>query len=177
MDCRTFRKKHVAFVDDTLPGIEVVSMQRHTLECEACARHDATVRRSLLLFRNLPSIEPSRDFSSRLNARLAAESIAAASRLPAPRGPGLGTFMVAAASVVAVGYLAAATLEWNEPAQTLALAPVVATRPEPTFTPMATPALVMSVSAGMPVWPVMFMAEQAPLHFAETQFTRASLGR
>jgi hypothetical protein len=35
----------------------------------------------------------------------------------------------------------------------------------------------MSVSAGMPVWPVMFMAEQAPLHFAETQFTRASLGR
>ena len=177
MDCRSFRKKHVAFVDDTLPGIDVVSMQRHTLECEACAHHDACVRRSLLLFRNLPTIEPSRDFSARLQARLAAETLSAASRVPAQRGPGLGTFMAAAASVVAVGYIAAAAIESSTPVQALALAPVVATRPAPAFTPMATPALVTSVSAGMPVWPIMFMAEQAPLHFAETQFTNASLRR
>jgi hypothetical protein len=70
MDCREFSDQHLAFVDDTLPGIELVRMQRHIVECEGCAKQDAKVRRALLLFRNLPSIEPSADFASRLEARL-----------------------------------------------------------------------------------------------------------
>jgi anti-sigma factor RsiW len=70
MDCREFCDKHVPFVDDTLAGIELVRMQRHIAECESCAKHDARVRRALLIFRNLPSIQPSADFSQRLEARL-----------------------------------------------------------------------------------------------------------
>src|SRR5947207_13717723 len=70
MDCHEFCDKHLAFVDDTLAGIELVRMQRHIAECESCAKQDAKIRRALLLFRNLPSIEPSADFSQRLEARL-----------------------------------------------------------------------------------------------------------
>jgi hypothetical protein len=71
MDCRDFQENHFAFVDDTLPGVELVGMQMHLNECEKCAKHDANVRRSLMLFRNLPSIEPSADFSLRLQQKLA----------------------------------------------------------------------------------------------------------
>src|ERR1700675_4773412 len=70
MDCREFCDQHLAFVDDTLAGIELVRMQQHLVECQSCAKHDAKIRRALLLFRNLPSIEPSADFSQRLEARL-----------------------------------------------------------------------------------------------------------
>ena len=34
MDCREFHEQHFAFVDDTLPGIELVGMQMHLTECE-----------------------------------------------------------------------------------------------------------------------------------------------
>src|SRR3954470_19558788 len=70
MDCREFCEQHVAYVDDTLAGIELVRMQRHIAECESCAKHDAKIRRALLLFRNLSPIEPSPGFSTRLEARL-----------------------------------------------------------------------------------------------------------
>ena len=73
MDCRAFRREHFAFVDDILPGVKHVAMEQHLRACQDCARHDASVRRSLLLFRNLPHIEPSRDFTSRLDARLEVE--------------------------------------------------------------------------------------------------------
>src|SRR4051812_36004720 len=70
MDCRHFQENHFAFVDDTLPGIELVGMQMHLLECEECSKYDSTVRRSLMLFRNIPPIQPSADFSARLNKKL-----------------------------------------------------------------------------------------------------------
>src|SRR4029079_12401710 len=76
MDCREFHDKHLAFVDDTLAGVELVGMQMHLTECESCSRHDATIRRSLMLFRILPAIEPSRDFSVRLEEKLKAVKLA-----------------------------------------------------------------------------------------------------
>ena len=76
MDCSAFRRHHVAYVDDTLPGDLVVAAARHVAECPACARHDTAVRRSLLLARNLARdtapLECSADFGVRLEARLAA---------------------------------------------------------------------------------------------------------
>lgn len=76
MDCSAFRRHHVAYVDDTLPGDLVVAAVRHVAECPACARHDTAVRRSLLLARNLARdvapLECSADFAVRLEARLAA---------------------------------------------------------------------------------------------------------
>src|SRR4051812_48889219 len=70
MDCREFNQKHVAFVDDLLPGLDLVRMQRHLAECERCAHHDTLIRRALLVVRNMPEIRPSADFSARLQARL-----------------------------------------------------------------------------------------------------------
>lgn len=70
MNCNEFRKNHCAFVDDTLPGIEIIRMQRHLSECESCASLDARIKRSLLVFRNLPTIEPSENFSVRLEEKI-----------------------------------------------------------------------------------------------------------
>ncbi len=70
MDCTDFRRHHLAYVDDTLPGDVLVAAERHRVECATCGAHDTLVRRSLLIARNLPSIEPSADFSARLEARL-----------------------------------------------------------------------------------------------------------
>ena len=177
MDCRGFRNKHVAYVDDFLSGEEVVAMQQHLFECESCAAHDTKVRRSLLAFRNRPSVEPSPDFYLRLSARLESERLAPRPTF-AVRGPGVGTFMSVAVGLVAVGYLAAESFNWNARRE-VALAPVVATEPE-VVAPMSfeSQAIVTSVSAGMPVWPMMLFAEQAPVRFAQqVQFRQASLRR
>lgn len=150
-------------------------MQRHLVECERCAAHDAKVRRSLLLFRNLPSVEPSPDFYAKLSARIESERTTPRPTFAA-RGPGVGTFMGITASLVTVGYLAAAGLNWTAPRGEIVLAPVVAS--EPAIPPLVeSEALAASVSAGMPVWPMVLFAEQAPLRFAQVQFTQASWGR
>jgi hypothetical protein len=70
MDCSAFRRHHVAYVDDTLPGDLVVAAARHAAECPRCGQYDTAVRRSLLLVRNLPSVQCSADFAARLEARL-----------------------------------------------------------------------------------------------------------
>ncbi len=154
MDCREFRDKHSGFVDDVLPGVEMAALQRHLAECPRCARHDTRVRRALLLFRNLPEIRPSADFSERLNARLrAVRSAGVASVHP---GPGVGAFVGAASRVVALGYLAAVAAEMREP-RDVVLPPVVATVPAPAA--ISTPVLLASASTGMPVWPAAYLAE------------------
>lgn len=177
MDCRAFRNQHVAFVDDLLPGEVVVSMQRHLLECERCAAHDAKIRRSLLVFRNLAPVETSPDFFSRLSARIEAERATPKRSVFAARGPGIGTFVGVAASLVTVGYLTAASMNWTGPRGDVVLAPVVATEPAVVSPSVENQAMVASVSAGMPVWPMVLFAEQAPMRFAQVQFTRASWKR
>ena len=72
MHCSEFRESHCAFVDDTLAGVELVRMQGHIAECGACAELDARVRRSLMWARSIPLIEPSVDFSRKLEAKLRA---------------------------------------------------------------------------------------------------------
>jgi hypothetical protein len=186
MDCRQFRDRHLALLDATLPELEVVEMQRHLLECEACARHDTAVRRGLLIFRNLPPIEPSPDFAARLEARIARAREEARLRAAAygrhgrrgrQQGPSARAFAAAAAGVMAAGYLAILTLDAISPPEVLALAPVVATAPEPAPTPVAAPAYVASFSAGMPLWPAALVADMAPVHFANTELRTVSLTR
>jgi hypothetical protein len=165
MDCRAFRKNHVAFVDDLLPGIDMVSMECHLSECAPCARHDMLVRRSLLLFRNVPSIQPSADFAARLDARL--RDCRALERMPhvAPASGSWSMISVAAGALVA-GYLALTVPEWIAPASDVELAPAVAYEPPPRTPPLANPAVLASVSTGIPLWSAMLLAEQAPAHFA-----------
>lgn len=72
MDCKHFRKLHLAYLDDTLPGTQMAAAQRHVLQCDACAAHDTLVRRSLMIARSMPTIEPTAAFQRRLRERLAA---------------------------------------------------------------------------------------------------------
>ncbi len=176
MTCREFRDRHLAFMDGAMSDAELVEMQRHIAECACCERHDTAVRRGLLVFRNLPPIAPSADFSARLNAKLR-QLHDADVRAAMYRGPGLGSFLAAAAGVVAVGILTVAAFELTEQHQMLSLAPVVATAPAPSPSPMVSHAYVASASAGMSVWPAVMLAEQAPIHLVATQFREASLGR
>lgn len=80
MNCREFRKRHTAFAEGELPAQATTGMYDHLEECARCATFDATIRRGLLVARNLPSIEPSRDFGMRLQARLRAAQAAAGPR-------------------------------------------------------------------------------------------------
>jgi hypothetical protein len=191
MDCGTFRDNHAAFIDNALDVVELAAMRAHRAECAACAEHDATVRRALLLFRNMPIIEPSPDFGRRLNARLRLAERARVRPYHGMRGPSWTSFAWAASGVLAAGYIlvsvlgGAATVRARE----LALAPVVVTAPMPTVaidsapigpvrtSPMASPAIVASVSMGMPVWPAALLAAQAPMHYAASEFALVSLGR
>lgn len=171
MDCRDFQENHFAFVDDTLPGIELVGMQMHLLECEKCAKQDAAVRRSLMLFRNLPPIEPSTDFSARLNEKLQLALAADASAAQSGRS-GKFAAAIALTSVVMLGYIGMSLRQVDFP-QDIILPPVVASIPEPATSPVTSPgtAMVASVPAGLPMWTAALFAEQAPVHFASIDLT------
>ncbi len=178
MDCREFCEQHVAFVDDTLAGIELVRMQRHIAECESCAKHDAKIRRALLLIRNLPSIELSADFSERLEARLKechSEHLLATTQRNLKRGAIAATL----ASAVMLGYIGTTLYHRTDAPRDLVMPPVVASLPEPELTPIttSTPAIVASVSAGLTIWPAALFAEQVPVRFAHSKLELANYTR
>lgn len=174
MDCRDFQENHFAFVDDTLPGVELVGMQMHLLECEKCAKQDAAVRRSLMLFRNIPLIEPSADFSARLNQRLELVRAEDASAAVLGRSRKFAA-AIALTSVVMLGYIGLSLRQVDFP-QDIVFPPVVASIPEPASSPMTSPgtAMVASVPAGLPMWTAALFAEQAPVHFASIDLTTAA---
>lgn len=178
MDCRTFHARHVGFVDDVLPGIEIVEMQRHIAECAPCARHDALIRRSLLLFRNMPTIECSPDFTQRVNDRIRTLDDAPLSRPTSFITPGATFAAVCAAGLVV---FAGASLLPDDDVQ-LTHPPVVATVPahngpavEESI--MASQAMLASVSMGIPIWPAALMAEQAQIEFTNSAFRLTNLTR
>jgi hypothetical protein len=148
------------------------SMRRHIQACPPCSRHDTSIRRSLLIVRNLAPIEPSPDFMARLDARLqeVGRGRAVDEMVPRPMTPSLATFVALAAGIAAIGYIAVDTTRYFAPTEPLRLAPVVASMPENVPTTLASPAFVASVPTGMPVWPAVLMVGQAPLHFASMEF-------
>ena len=174
MNCREFRRKHDAYIDDTLSGDALEVMARHRSLCEPCARLDTRIRRALLLARNLPTIQPSARFRERLQFRLARErTLLAAAR--AARGAGTdsrwrllsaGSYAAMAAGILAVAGLAATLTGMGRDAAIIRLAPVVATLPETEPSTLATPAMVASMPIGMTVWPALYVAQQTPWHFA-----------
>lgn len=179
MDCRTFRRRHLAFLDDTLPGIEMVQMERHMQECPACAGMDAAIRRSLLLLRNLPALEPSAELQGRVLARLANES--RRRRFPDHhfRGPSVGVFAGTAASVVALGLVGAVLFGSFGPSDVPLprLPAVTASRAGASFVSfdeVATPAFAASMSTGMPMWPALLLAEEGSVRFATAELEPVS---
>ena len=187
MDCRTFKANHLAFLDDTLEERGLVAMQRHLAECETCARHDAAVRRGLMVLHNLPPIEPSPDFRAKLAARLRDERIAMEREAIAARrtdtlirAPRYGPLAAAAASVLLAGTLAVGASAWNHDDRVdVVMAPVLAAAPltatdrygdasggasgvDPSF-------LVAAASSGMPVWPAALLVDQTPMQLVTAE--------
>lgn len=149
-------------------------MQDHIEQCQYCARYDTVVRRGLLVLRNLSTVEAAPNFLDRLNARLY-ELDEADARAAVYRGPGFGSFIAAAASVVAAGFLAATVLDWTGPVNDVQLAPVVTMRPAIASSvpyPLVDFDFVAPASVGLPVWPAAMMAEQAPVYFADAELGR-----
>jgi hypothetical protein len=177
MHCREFRNKHVAFVDDLLPAVEMDAMRRHLNACSGCARQDFQIRRSLLLVRNLPPVDVSAEFMSRLNARIAElEPVSRDDFVVRPRHSmaSAASFALLAAGIVAVAYLARETNDYfaAPAAIAMATAPQVAADLQPLEldpSPITNAALA-SVPTGIPVWPAVLMAGQTPTRFASLQF-------
>ena len=170
MDCRDFCDQHLAFVDDTLAGIELVRMQRHIAECESCAKQDAKIRRALFLVRNLTPIEPSPDFTRRLEARL--KESRDEDLLPlTQRNLRRGAIAATVASALMLGYIGTTLYRADNAPRDVLMSPVVATIPEAELTPIttSTPVIMASVSAGLTIWPAALFAEQAPVSFAHSK--------
>ncbi len=172
MDCRTFEKHQLGFADGTLPDTLVVEMQIHLTACERCARRDIALRRGLLVLRNLPEIEPSADFTERLEARLQTGDVrtAARSRLNAS---GASAFAAAALGVIAAGYLAVATFGSGAADHEPTLAPVIASQPDFPRSQLFDHVVLMPASAGLPMWPSALMVEQAPVQFMTAEMQMA----
>jgi hypothetical protein len=171
MDCREFRDQHLSFVDDTLPGVELVRMQLHLNECEECSRHDATIRRSLMLFRNLPRIEPSPDFSKRLEMKLREVKLAdaAAARDNRSRKFAAAVTLTSAAMLAYIGV----SLRQVDTPQDIVLPPVVAVAATSEMTGPA-PEMIAAVSAGIPIWTAALFAEQTSEHFASIELASST---
>lgn len=169
MNCRTFRKNHVAFVDDTVSGVELAELRAHLASCGKCTRLDARVRRALLLARNVPSVDPSPDFLRRLRVRLRFASIEresastfAFSRLAA------AALIVATFAYGALEYLSGRAAEplYHPPVVAIASAPSA-----PVTTPaFIAPAIVASLSTGLALWPAALVADEAPVQLVNAGF-------
>ena len=193
MDCRSFRKHHVAYLDDLLPGELLVAAERHVRECVACSAHDTAVRRSLLLVRNLPHIEPSSDFAARLAARIddvrcgrcevpddvpadwapsRAELLRAMLTAPLSSSAGRKGLAAVAAGLLALTYAGDRYYSWRDGGD-VELPPVIASMPEtpPVLVP---PMLLTSASTGIPVWPAALLADQTPTNMVDAQLMVAS---
>jgi len=168
MDCREFRKKHTLFIDAKCTATDERAMRDHLAVCATCARQDMLIRRSQLLVRNLPQIEPSPAFHSKLQERLRTAPLANDARWPFRFS--VSTFAAIAASIAFVTVAASYTLRDARPRE-IRLEPVVASLPEVESapSPVATPALVATVPTGMPVWPGIIVATQAPMHFVAAE--------
>src|SRR4051794_4878991 len=183
MHCREFRNKHVAFVDDLLPAVEMAAMRRHLHVCSGCARQDTLVRRSLLLVHNLRPIQASPEFMTRLNARIAQLEPVSRDDYVRPRTSftSAASFAALAAGLVAVAYFALETNRYfAQPGEmtvvaTGAIAP--ASEPVELQSPITNAALVASVPTGIPVWPAVLMAGQSPMRFASLEFEDGSPAR
>jgi hypothetical protein len=175
MHCREFKDRHVSFVDDLLAGVESHEMHAHILECPHCARHDAKIRRALLLVKNLPTIQPSADFSARLQARLAESAVTEADMSGVRKRVSFAATLAAAAMI---GYIAL-TLYRVEVPRDVAMAPVIASVPESEMAPLSSPppALVASAPSGLAMWPAALFAEQASTRFVHSRYADAALRR
>lgn len=186
MDCRAFRKSHVAFVDGLMTDRDADAMYGHLQHCERCARLDVVVRRGLLVARNLPPIHPSRDFMPRLEARLRERRPAQAPVAWADQAGWSArtrwTASVATGIAVAVlGLFVTRVVRGNAlPAATPATAVAgrsLRSSPAGALAPAVSPEFMASLASGVPVWPGISVGDRAAAHLAQVELQTASLSR
>ena len=188
MDCKRFRKQHLAYLDDTMPGDEMAAAQHHVMVCDGCAAHDTLVRRSLMIARSMPVLEPSADFQARLRARLAEcrdecrdERTAMAARSAlchAPRSAASRHTRVVVAVAASAMLGAFVWKGWRAPAPELSMQPVMASQPaSPMPVSYITPELMQAMATGNPVWPAAMVIEDAPAPFVRSDFTLATFSQ
>jgi hypothetical protein len=170
MTCRHFKSRHVGFVDDLLSAADMAEMRRHLRSCPDCAALDVRIRRSLLVVRNLPQIEPSADFYARLTERLRTAPTPIETR---QRSSAITAIVTTAALAAAVYFALAGGMTQNRDAHPSSSAPV-AVAAEPL---QPEPALAAPVSAGVPVWPAMFMVADLPTRLTPVELTDNGLAR
>src|SRR3989442_10502359 len=74
MTCAEFLERYTDFRDGLITAPrELRRFGRHLARCAGCRRYDAAVRRGVLALQAVETIEPSRDFRRRLDARLERE--------------------------------------------------------------------------------------------------------
>jgi hypothetical protein len=153
----------------------MADMRRHLMVCADCSALDTRIRRSLLVVRNLPQIEPSAVFYSRLTEAL--------ERAPAPE-PQRPAYKAATAIAAVTAALAAAVyfvmaVSGDMPATSREPlpAPSTALATPPVVLPMNDVAIAAAVPAGIPVWPAMFMVGELPAHVANAELLDSTLGR
>ena len=171
MDCKAFAKRHAAFIDDTLPGVEMAAVREHMSECARCARRDADVRRALLVLKNLPPVEVSEGFQDRLRVRISAEESA-----PKERTRSDGGFVKwAAAAALLIAIVGVGTWPGNAGKSAPSRLPAVfASAPVAVDgnAEESMSAYVASMSTGIPMWPALMLAEEGPLRFAAAEVSR-----
>ncbi len=74
MTCAEFLERYTDFRDGLITAPrELRRFERHLARCAGCRRYDTAVRRGVLALQAVETIEPSRDFRRRLDARLERE--------------------------------------------------------------------------------------------------------
>lgn len=179
MDCRRFRSQHLSYLDDTLCGQAAADMQAHLAHCAGCSSHDALIRRSLVIARNIEPVTPSADFQARLQQRLRdlpADSVLASDGIAGDHGflipargwqPSRFALAAVAASMVVMTSVAYYRAEpAREAARALAASQPLLPDPIPLSGPSPLPAeFVGAVLSGNPVLPAALVATQAPIEF------------
>lgn len=186
MDCRAFRKSHVAFVDGLMTNRDAAEMYEHLQECARCGRLDVVVRRGLLVARNLPPIHPSRDFMPRLEARLrerrpalppAAWTDQAGWSARTRRTASVATGIAVAVAVF--GLLVTRVARGNALPATRPAAAVagrsLGQSPAAALVPAVSPEFMASLASGIPVWPGISVGDRAAAHLAQVELQTASL--
>lgn len=70
MTCQEFLDGYSDYLDGELDEARAARWQEHASQCESCRRYDEVLRQGLSLVRDLPAIEPSPDFASKLHRRI-----------------------------------------------------------------------------------------------------------
>src|SRR5207244_11245137 len=101
MTCAELLDRYTDFRDGLISAPrELRRFERHLAQCAACRRYDTAVRRGVLALQAAATIEPSRDFRRRLDARLDRERRAARAvpaRAGIPAAPFRATALASAA--------------------------------------------------------------------------------